>query len=60
MHIELERQLKEMKSSYSPEKAIDIAKTIYQVKANTQNGEVSHIMLISDEQQNLVQLFKYG
>jgi hypothetical protein len=60
VHIELERQLKEMKSSYSPEKAIDIAKTIYQVKANTQNGEVSHIMLISDEQQNLVQLFKYG
>lgn len=60
VYKELERQLKEMKSSFSPEKAIDIAKTIYQVKANTQNGEVSHIMLISDEQQELAQLFKFG
>jgi transposase len=60
LYKELERQLKEMKSSYSPEKAIDIAKTIYQVKANTQNGEVSHIMLISDEQNILAQLFKFG
>ena len=47
-----------MKSSFSQEKAIDVAKTIYQVKANAQNGEVSHIMLISDEQQELAQLYK--
>jgi transposase len=60
VYKELERQLKEMKSSFSPEKAIDIAKTIYQVKANTQNETVSHIMLISDEQKNLAQLFNFG
>ncbi len=60
VYKELERQLKEMKSSFSPEKAIDIAKTIYQVKANTQNEIVSHIMLISDEQKNLAQLFNFG
>jgi hypothetical protein len=49
-----------MNSSLSPEKAIEIAKTIYQVKALTQNTEVSHILLISDEQKYLFQLFKFG
>jgi transposase len=43
VYKELERQLKELQSALSPEKAIEIAKTIYQVKANTQNGEVTHI-----------------
>lgn len=57
---ELERQLKEMQSAFSPEKAIEIAKTIYQVKANIQNQEVSHIMLITDEQKLLAQLFNFG
>jgi len=60
VYKELERQLKEMHSVYSPEKAIMIAKTIYQVKANTQSGEVSHIMLISDEQKKLARLFNFG
>jgi len=60
VYKELERQLKDMQSSYSPEKAIEIAKTIYQVKANTLNSEVSHTMLITQEQQNLAQLFKFG
>ena len=60
VYKELERQLKEMKSSFSPEKAIDIAKTIYQVKAKTQNEIVSHILLITDEQKNLAQLFNFG
>lgn len=60
VYKELERQLKEMQSTISPEKAIEIAKTIYQVKANTQNREVSHIMLISDEQKNLAQIFNFG
>ncbi len=60
VYKELERQLKEMQSILSPEKAIEIAKTIYQVKANTQNGEVSHIMIVNDEQRQLAQLFNFG
>jgi transposase len=60
VYKELERQLKEMQSIISPEKAIEIAKTIYQVKANTQNREVSHIMVITDEQKNLAQIFNFG
>jgi len=57
---ELERQLKEVKSALSPEKAIEIAKTIYQVKAQTTAGEISHILLINDEQRKLAQLFNFG
>ena len=57
---ELERQLKERKSALSPEKAIEIAKTIYQVKAQTTIGEVSHILLINDEERKLTQLFNFG
>jgi len=57
---ELERQLKEMQSTFSPEKAIEIAKTIYQVKASIQNEEVSHIMLITNEQKRLAKLFNFG
>ncbi len=60
VYKELERQLKQMKSTFSPEKAIETAKTIYQVKASTQSGEVSHIMLITREQQKLAQLFNFG
>jgi transposase len=60
VYKELERQLNELQSALSPEKAIEIAKTIYQVKAKTQNGEVSHIMIINDEQKNLAQLFNFG
>ncbi|MCF8404139.1 MAG: IS1634 family transposase [Bacteroidales bacterium] len=60
IYKELERQLKEKQSTLSPEKAIEIAKSIYQVKAQTKNGDVSHILLISNEQQNLAQLFNFG
>lgn len=60
VYKELERQLKEMQSSLSPEKAIEVAKTIYQVKANIQNAEVTHIMLLTDEQKKLAQLFNIG
>lgn len=60
VYKELERLLKEMQSPVSPEKAIDIAKTIYRVKAKTKTREISHIMLITDEQKYLAQLFKFG
>ncbi len=60
VYKELERQLKEKKTSLSPEKAIEIAKTIYQVKANTKNGEVKHMLLLSEEQKELARLFNFG
>jgi transposase len=60
IYKELERQLKEKQSSFSPEKAIETAKTIYQLKAKTQNGEVSHTILITNEQKSLAQLFNFG
>ena len=60
IYKELEHQLSEKQSSLSPEKAIEIAKSIYQIRASTTNGQVNHIMLISKEQQNLAQLFGFG
>lgn len=60
LYKELERQLKEKQSSLSPEKAIEIARSIYQVKAKMPDGEVSHILLISEEQKQLAQLFNFG
>jgi transposase len=60
IYKELERQLKEKQSDFSPEKAIEIAKTIYQVKAKTLNGEVSHMLLITEKQKTLAQLFNFG
>lgn len=60
IYKELERQLKEKQSSLSPEKAIEIARTIYQVKAKTKNRQVSHTMLVTDEQKILAQLFNFG
>ena len=60
IYKELERQLKNMKSMLSPEKAIEIAKTIYQVRARTQNNDVVHTLLISKEQKYLAKLFGFG
>lgn len=60
VYKELERQLNVMQSSFSPGKAIEIAKTIYQLKAEMQMAEISHIMLITDDQKKLAQLFNFG
>jgi transposase len=60
IYKELERQLKEKQSNFSPEKAIEIAKTIYQVKAKTQNGEAAHTILLTNEQKLLAHLFNFG
>ena len=60
IYKELERQLKNIKSILSPEKAIEIAKTIYQVRARTQNNDVVHTLLISKEQKYLAKLFGFG
>jgi transposase len=60
IYKELERKLKAMKSDLSPEKAIEIAKTIYQIEAKTQGQEVKHILLLTDKQKYLAKLFGFG
>jgi hypothetical protein len=61
VYKELERQLKEKKSVLSPEKAIDIAKTIYQIKAASSNqNTVKHILLLNEQQKQLAKLFGFG
>lgn len=52
IYKELERQLKIRNSKLSPEKAIEIAKTIYQIKATVSGKSVTQILLINDQQKN--------
>jgi transposase len=61
IYKELERQLKLKQSSLSPEKAIDIAKTIYAVKVKHPiTNEVTYLTHIkTDEQKNLAKLFDF-
>lgn len=61
VYKELERQLKEKQSSLSPEKAIDIAKTIYAVKLrHPVTNEVTYTTHIKSEQQvELAELFGF-
>jgi len=60
VYKELERQLKEKQSDLSPEKAIDIAKTIYQIEANSECESIKHILLLTDKQKLLAELFDFG
>lgn len=59
VYKELERQLKEKRSELSPEKAIDIAKTIYSIKLLTPlNKEtLEQTLILNDEQKHLAQMF---
>jgi len=61
VYKELERLLKEKKSTLSTEKAIDIAKTIYAVKiVHPITKEITYTTIIkSKEQQNLADLFGF-
>ena len=61
IYKELERQLYEKKSDLSPEKAIDIAKTIYSVKIRIPNSENSIIktLILNEEQKKLADLFGF-
>lgn len=60
IYKELERQLKEKQSELSPEKAIDILKTIYKVSIQTPYSLTKHQRLIikNQEQQDLITLFE--
>lgn len=59
IYKELERQLKEKKSELSPEKAIDILRTIYQVSIQTPYSLTKHQRLIikNQQQRDLIELF---
>ncbi|OYU84918.1 MAG: transposase [Flavobacterium sp. BFFFF2] len=62
IYKELERQLKEKASNKSPEKVIDILKTIYQVSFETPFSNKVHtkLLLKNQEQIEIVNLFKLG
>lgn len=59
VYKELERQLKEKNANISPEKAIDIAKTIYRITIQTNLSNTLHSRLYIDkeEQKYLLKLF---
>ena len=60
IYKELERQLKEKGSDLSPEKAIDIAKTIYQITIITpySKKKESRLYISNEEQVQLLKLFE--
>lgn len=59
IYKELERQLKQKQSDLSPEKAMDIAKTIYSVKLINplDHQTIRHTVVSTEEQKKLVRLF---
>ena len=61
VYKELERQLKNMKSDMSPEKAIDIAKSIYRITAQKPITKeiISRILCNTEEQQKLAKMFNF-
>lgn len=60
--MELERQLKEMKSGMSPLKAIEIAENIFEINAILPNSKrkITKTLLLTDEQRELAELFNFG
>ena len=59
IYKELERQLKERQSNLSPEKVIDILKTIYQISFETpfSNKVYTKLLLKNQEQKDIINLF---
>ncbi|HIY75481.1 MAG TPA: transposase, partial [Candidatus Sphingobacterium stercorigallinarum] len=59
VYKELERRLKEKGSEYSPEKVIDIVKTIYKVRVQSpySTNTYQRLVIKKDEQQDIVELF---
>jgi len=60
VYKELERRLREMKANISPEKTIEIAKTIYQIETKIDNQNIKHILLLTEKQKYLAELFGFG
>ena len=61
VYKELERQLKEKNTKLSPEKVIDIAKTIYAISVENQETKevVQKVILLNDEQKYIANLFNF-
>jgi transposase len=59
VYKELERQLYSLKAGISPEKAIDILKTIYELSIRSPFSDQKHTRLLikNDEQRHLMELF---
>jgi transposase len=61
VYKELERQLKAKNATISPEKAIDIAKTIFQIQVEIENNkQITKTLLLTDNQKYLAELFGFG
>jgi len=60
VYKELERKLRLMNANISPEKAIEIAKTIYQIETDIDNQNIKHILLLTEKQKYLAWLFEFG
>jgi transposase len=60
VYKELERQLKEKKSDLSPERVIEIAKTIYKVTVYDKSTNIlkEKVITLNDQQRYLMKLFK--
>lgn len=61
IYKELDRLLKEKGTDMSPEKAIEIAKTIYSIKAQKPKSKefFERLLLLNDEQRELARLFQF-
>lgn len=61
VYKELERQLSQKQSDLSPEKAIEIAKTIYAIKVVTplNKEEIHQTLILNEEQKMLANLFMF-
>lgn len=61
IYKELERLLKEKNAGMSPEKAIEIAKTIYSIQAQKPKSKEfsERLLLLNDEQKELAKLFRF-
>jgi transposase len=59
IYKELERQLNQARAGISPEKAIDILKTIYSITIKTPYSNTKHSKLLikNEEQKHLLKLF---
>ena len=62
VYKELERQLKEKKADISPEKAIDIAKTIFEIQLQDDKTKkvFCKTLILTEEQKYLARLFDFG
>jgi transposase len=62
IYKELERQLKENKSNLSPEKTIEIVKSIYEIEVTTPKlkDKIKKTLILTDEQRLISKLFDFG